>query len=136
MPLPRLHCCSLSMPLPSMQAPSLKTALSSGSLNPTAAEFVPGGLSAMLTSKVAPLSDQLRSPSPAFGEASKPPKGASKVILNGSIHTRPQYTSFQAFVLSSQSEEACCEISREGIGAMQLLAEPGMVSRAHPLLPV
>lgn len=79
MSLPKQHFCSLSTPLPSMQVPSLTTALSSGALNPTAAEFVPGGLSAAPASKATPASDQVRIPSPASGEASRPPKIASKV---------------------------------------------------------
>lgn len=65
-----------------MQAPSLKTALSSGPLNPTAAEFVPGGMSAALAPKVAVGNEQMRSPSPAPTEAAEPLKGAPKVIYN------------------------------------------------------
>ena len=100
--------------MPSMQVPSLKTALSSGALNPTAAEFVPGGLSAALASKAAPASDQLRSRSPTSGEASKPPKVASKVRsmalrVEVSIPLAPSLRAIQ------QLEKACCALSAEKV---------------------
>lgn len=81
------------------QAPGMKTTLSSGSLNPTAAEFVPGGISpvpnvprehavpsvpsgpsAALAAKIAAVNEQLRNSNAASSApAARPPKPSSKV---------------------------------------------------------
>ena len=89
------------------QAPGMKTTLSSGSLNPTAAEFVPGGispvprepavpsgasgLSAALAAKIAAENEQLHNPSAASSApAARPPKLSSKVGLIPFVCVKPR----------------------------------------------
>ena len=63
------------------QVPGLKPALSSGALNPTAAEFVPGGLPPALAAKVSAVNEQLRNPSAAPSMPSGPATALTKVQI-------------------------------------------------------
>ena len=89
------------------QASGMKTALSSGFLNPTAAEFVPSGnspvpsepagpsmasgLSAALAAKIAAVNEQLRNPNAvSLAPAARPPKPSSKVKFTPFVYFKPK----------------------------------------------
>ena len=61
------------------QVLGLKPALSSAALNPTAAEFIPGGLPPALAAKISAVNEQLRNPSAAPSMPSGPANASTKV---------------------------------------------------------
>ena len=81
------------------QALGLKPAGSSGALNPTAAEFVPGALPPALAAKISAVNEQLRNPSSAAPSMPSGPANASSQVqtdLPSCIYAhQPAYISFQ-----------------------------------------
>ena len=65
------------------QVLGLKPVLSSGALNPTAAEFVPGGLPPALAAKISAVNEQLRNP----GAAPSMPPGTANA--SAQVQSRP-----------------------------------------------